>query len=234
MHIVITGASKGIGKAIAEIFAQDSAHVIYLCARNRANLIKLKKEITARFPLTTIEVKACDVSKKKDVEAFADWVLSFNKPIDILVNNAGLFIPGSVYNEPDGTLEQMLQTNLMSAYHITRKLIPQFIKQKKGSIFNICSIASFTAYPNGGSYSISKFALAGFTKNLREEMKPFGVKVCGVYPGATLTDSWAGTDVKPKRLMEAEDVAKMIYAAAHLSPKAVMEDIVLRPQLGDV
>ena len=234
MQIVITGASKGIGKSIAEIFAKDSTHTLYVCARNSIPLIELKKELTDRFPLTAIEIKVCDVSKKKDIESFAEWVLSFQKPIDILVNNAGLFIPGSIYNEEEGVLEKMLNTNLMSAYYLTRKLISNFIKQKKGIIFNICSIASITAYSNGGSYSISKYALAGFSKNLREEMKPFGVKVCGIYPGATYTDSWAKTDVNPKRLMDADDVAKMVYAASFLSKNAIVEDIILRPQLGDV
>lgn len=76
--------------------------------------------------------------------------------------------------------------------------------------------------------------MAGLTQNLREELKPFGIKVCGVYPGATLTDSWSGVAVHPTRIMEAQDIAKMVYAAAFLSPQAVMEDIVLRPQLGDL
>jgi short-subunit dehydrogenase len=98
----------------------------------------------------------------------------------------------------------------------------------------MCSIASLKAYPNGGAYSISKFALAGFSKNLREEMKPFGIKVTAVYPGAAYTDSWAGSGVDPVRIMEADDIASMIYAASLLSPQACVEDIVLRPQLGDL
>ena len=233
MHIVITGASKGIGKAIAEIFAKDNAHTLILCARNIEALETLAADITAQYPATEVHCRSCNVAHKKQLQDFADFALSFGT-IDILVNNAGIFIPGSVYNEEDGALEEMLQVNLLSAYHLTRKLIPQFIQQKAGTIFNICSIASFTAYANGGSYSISKFALSGFTKNLREEMKLFGVKVCGVYPGATMSDSWSGTGVDPARIMEAEDVAKMIYAATQLSSQAVMEDIVLRPQLGDL
>jgi short-subunit dehydrogenase len=98
----------------------------------------------------------------------------------------------------------------------------------------MCSIASLHAYPNGGSYSISKFALMGLTKNLREELKPFHIKVTGVYPGAVLSDSWAGFDNTSKRIMEAEDIAAMIVAASKLSPQAVVEDIILRPQLGDL
>jgi NADP-dependent 3-hydroxy acid dehydrogenase YdfG len=104
----------------------------------------------------------------------------------------------------------------------------------RGHIFNICSIASLKAYKNGGSYSISKFALSGFSKNLRDEMKPHGIKVTGVYPGAAYTDSWAAAGVDPKRLMEANDIADMVFAASQLSPQACVEEIILRPQLGDL
>jgi short-subunit dehydrogenase len=160
-------------------------------------------------------------------------VLSHSDKPGILVNNAGIFLPGNVHDEDEGLLEDIMNVNLYSAYHFTRKLLPAMMKQKSGHIFNICSIASLQAYENGGAYSISKFALAGFSKNLREEMKPHGIKVTSVYPGAAYTDSWAGF-VKPERIMEASDVAKMIYAAAHLSPQACVEEIVIRPQLGDV
>jgi short-subunit dehydrogenase len=108
------------------------------------------------------------------------------------------------------------------------------IKVGKGHIFNICSIAALKAYPQGGSYSISKFALDGFSKNLREELKNTGIKVTGVYPGATYTNSWAESGVTPTRIMEAQDIATMIYSATQLSPQAVVEDIVMRPLLGDL
>ena len=131
-------------------------------------------------------------------------------------------------------MEKMIEVNLYSAYHLTRTLLPVMIQRRSGHIFNICSIASLQAYPNGGAYSISKFALAGFSRNLREEMKPHGIKVTTVYPGAAYTDSWAGSGVDPRRIMEAADIAAMVYAASRLSPQATVEDIILRPQLGDL
>jgi len=127
-----------------------------------------------------------------------------------------------------------MAVNLYSAYHLTRTLLPAMIARKAGHIFNMCSVASLKAYPNGGAYSISKFALAGFSANLREEMKAFGIKVTTVYPGAAYTDSWAGSGVDPQRIMEAGDIADMILAAARLSPQATVEEIILRPQLGDL
>ena len=127
-----------------------------------------------------------------------------------------------------------MAVNLYSAYYLTRTLLPAMQQQKGGHIFNMCSIASLKAYENGGSYSITKFALAGFSKNLREELKNTGIKVTSIYPGAAFTDSWSGSGVNPSRIMEATDVAAMVYAAAQLSPQACVEDIILRPQLGDL
>lgn len=234
MNIIITGASKGLGKAIAEKYASDKKHNIYLCARNESALQQLANELQTNFPGTRVYTFVCDMSDKTEVFAFAKWLLDQHISIDILVNNAGQFIPGSVHNEPEGALEKMIEVNLYSAYYLTRALLPVMMKAKSGHIFNMCSIASLKAYDNGGAYSISKFALAGFSKNLREELKTHNIKVTAVYPGAAYTDSWSGSGVNPLRIMEANDVAEMIYASAKLSIQACVEEIVLRPQLGDL
>jgi short-subunit dehydrogenase len=233
MNVVITGASKGLGKSIAMKFG-SAGHNLVLISRSRQLLSGTAGEIQHANPSIQVEHNTFDLSNKLDTIDAAKWILSLHKPVDILVNNAGQFIPGSVFNEADGAIEQMIQSNFMSAYHLTRALLPSMINRKTGHIFNMCSIASFQAYPNGGAYSISKFALAGFSKNLREEMKPFGIKVTSVYPGAAYTDSWASSGIDPKRIMEAQDISDMIFAAANLSLQACVEEIILRPQLGDV
>ncbi|RXK80740.1 SDR family NAD(P)-dependent oxidoreductase [Filimonas effusa] len=235
MNIVITGGSKGLGKAIAEKFGEDKqGHGIFLCARNEETLKAFAMDLQARFPRTNVQHFAADLSVQEEVTAFAEWIKQQEVTVDILVNNAGQFIPGSVHNEPEGVLEQLMAANLFSAYDLTRALLPAMMEARRGHIFNMCSIASLQAYANGGAYSISKFALAGFSQNLREEMKPYNIKVTTVYPGAAYTDSWAGSGVDPKRLMEAGDIASMIYTAAFLSPQACVEEIILRPQLGDL
>jgi short-subunit dehydrogenase len=233
MNIIITGASRGFGRSIAEIFAANG-HNLYISSRNDVGLYKAMEELTTRFPEVSIKAKPFDLSIKEQVKDLGNWILKSDISIDVLVNNAGSFEPGSVYNEPEGTMENMMAVNFYSAYHLTRLLIHKMMTQQSGHIFNICSIASFQAYKNGGAYSISKFALAGFSKNLREEMKPHGIKVTAVYPGAAYTDSWAGSGIDAKRIMTADDVAKMIYAASQLSVQACVEDIILRPQLGDL
>lgn len=232
MNIVITGASKGIGKAVAEIFAANG-HQLFLCARGEVTLYNTVNELQTKYPDAVIKAKPADLSKKEEAIAFANWCLATGIP-DIVINNAGFFEPGSVHSEPDGLLESQIAVNLYSAYHVTRTLLPAMMQQKTGHIFTICSIASLHAYANGGSYSVSKFALYGFSKNLREEMKPHGIKVTAVMPGAVLTDSWGNFDNSSKRIMEAADIAQMIYATSQLSPQACVEDIVIRPQLGDL
>jgi NAD(P)-dependent dehydrogenase (short-subunit alcohol dehydrogenase family) len=127
----------------------------------------------------------------------------------------------------------MIAINLYSAYHLTRKLLPVMMKAKSGHIFNMCSIAGLQAYANGGAYSISKFALNGFSKNLRDEMKPHGIKVTAIHPGAVFTPAWEGF-AQPERIMEVKDIAEMVFAASQLSLQACVEDIILRPQLGDL
>ncbi len=233
MNIIITGASRGFGKAIAEIFAANGYN-LYISSRNEVSLYKTMEELVTRFPQVTIKAKPFDLSRREQVKDLGNWLLGLNVSIDILINNAGSFEPGSVYNEPEGAMENMMTVNFYSAYHLTRLLIHNMIARQSGHIFNMCSIASFQAYKNGGAYSISKFALAGFSKNLREEMKPHGIKVTAVYPGAAYTDSWAASGIDPKRIMAADDIAKMIYTASQLSVQACVEDIILRPQLGDL
>ncbi len=232
MLIVITGASKGIGKAIAAKFATEN-NIILLCSRGEKSLYDAVAELQTNHPHCTIKGKSVDMSLKSEVINFAEWCLKQGTP-DIVVNNAGQFIPGTIQQEADGILEQMMETNLYSAYYLTKAFLPAMTAASKGHIFNICSIASLNAYANGGSYSISKFALLGFSKNLREELKPHGIKVTAVMPGATLSASWDGFDIDPARIMEVNDIAAMVYAASKLSPMAVVEDIVLRPQLGDL
>lgn len=232
MKVIVTGASRGIGKAIAEIFAANG-NELFISSRSEVALYKAMEDLQAKYPGISIKAKPFDLSIKEQAKALGEWCLDFGVP-DILVNNAGIFEPGSVHNEADGVLENQLATNVNSAYHLSRSVLPKMMERKSGHIFNMCSIASLHAYHNGGSYSISKYALHGFSKNLREEMKPYNIKVTAIHPGAVYTDSWGDYDNSSHRIMEAEDIAKMVFACTQLSPAACVEDIVMRPQLGDL
>ena len=230
--MVVSGGSKGIGKAIIEKFAPQGFD-IFTCARNEQDLQRLQREVESQGG-TRLYFEVADLSHRHDVQRFAAAVLALNRPIDLLVNNTGYYEPGLITEEPDGVLESMLNTNLYSAYHLTRALVGRMKSAKAGHIFTMCSVASLFAYPNGGAYSISKFALLGFSKVLREELKPYGIRVTAVMAGATFTSSWEGTDLPPGRLMKAGDVADIIFGTYSLSEQTVVEELIIRPQLGDI
>ncbi|MCS7037015.1 MAG: SDR family oxidoreductase [Saprospiraceae bacterium] len=230
---VISGATKGLGRAIAERFAQNGFDLA-VCARTAADLVDMQQHWAERYPSRTLLAVPADLAQRADVERFAEAVRSRWSRIDVLVNNAGIFRPGRVCDEAEGTLEFLIEVNLYSAYYLTRALLPLMRPHQSGHIFNMCSIASLNAYPNGGSYSISKFALLGFSKALREELKTEGIRVTALLPGATWSDSWRGVELPAERLMQADDIAQLVWAAYHLSPSAVVEELVVRPQLGDL
>ena len=232
-YAIITGASQGIGKAIAEKLLSQGFSIA-ICARSNEKLQALQNQWNEQYPSASIIALNADLSDKEDVAIFANTVLSNFPQIDLLVNNAGSYQPGVLADEPDGLLEKMIGINLYSAYHLTRRILPAMKNTGAGHIFNICSVASLKAYPNGGSYSISKYALLGFTDNLREELRPDNIKVTAICPGATYSPSWEGSGVDPQRIMETSDIAHTLWNAYTLSPQANVDTIVMRPVKGDL
>lgn len=230
--IVVTGGTKGIGKAIILKFASEGYDIV-TCARNEDDLKAFSESVREKYQVG-FYYQAVDLSIKSSVEKFTKYVLSLDVKIDVLINNTGVYLPGKIYEEEDGALELMINTNLYSAYYLTRGLLPKMINSKTGDIFNICSTASVIPYINGGSYCISKYALYGMTKVLREEMKEHQIRVVAVLPGATYTSSWEGVDVPEERFMKASDVADSIFGTHQLSNRTVVEEILIRPLLGDL
>jgi short-subunit dehydrogenase len=230
--ILVTGGTKGIGRAIIERFAKEGFDV-FTCARNEHDLASLKAHLEENFSGIKVLALSADLSKKEEVIRFAEEVKKMGNP-DVLVNNAGIFLPGALHNEPEGNFEFIMQTNLFSAYYLTRAFIQEMITRKSGHIFSMGSIAGTTAYPNGGSYAVSKWAMLGMTKCLREELKPHQIKVTSILPGATFTDSWSSSGLPAERFMKAQDVAESVWGAYNLSPQSVVEELIIRPQLGDI
>lgn len=230
--ILVTGGTKGIGRAIIYRFAKEGFDIA-TCARNEHDLGNLKADLESKFPEIKVLALVSDLSKKEEVTRFSEQVKNFCQP-DVLINNTGVFLPGSIYNEPEGNFELMMHTNLFSAYYLIRAFVPDMVKRKSGHIFSMGSIAGTTAYANGGSYAISKWAMLGMTKCLREEMKEYQVKVTSILPGATYTASWEGVDLPVERFMKSEDVAESVWGAYNLSPQSVVEELIIRPQLGDI
>ncbi len=231
--IIITGGSKGIGRSIAMKFAENNFD-IYTCSRNEKELIELKSDISSINSDVKVNTLKCDLSTKEGSLKFIDFVKDDTNKIEVLVNNVGTFVPGKLIEEEDSALEQMININLYSNYWVTKGLVNLMTNKKEGHIFNMCSIASKVAYANGGSYCISKFAFYGMSQCLREELKDFNIKVTSVLPGAVRTGSWDGTLLPDDRFIKPDDVSTSIYSAYNTSKGATIEEIIIRPQLGDI
>lgn len=232
MMAVVTGATKGIGRAVVEKLASTGFNVLF-CARNEADVKAFESLLMQKYPKQQFFGVASDLSQDAGRALFFEQLKGLSK-VDLLLNNTGVFLPGGILTEEPGTLERLVETNIYSAYHVTRAVFPLLKKSTKAHIFNLCSTASITAYVNGGSYAITKFGLLGMSKVLREELKPHAIKVTAILPGATKTASWAGTDLPDERFMQAADVADMLFAAYNLGPTAVVEEILMRPIPGDI
>jgi NAD(P)-dependent dehydrogenase (short-subunit alcohol dehydrogenase family) len=231
-RLIITGASRGIGKAIATRFASEGFDIVF-CSLNPQTLGEFEQFLTTEKGIRAKGL-VCDLRDKAQVMKFGKDALDFLGGCDVLVNNAGVFVPGSVELDADGVFEDQMAVNINAYYHLTRAALPALKQGNRPHIFNMCSIASIKAYPNGGSYCISKYAALGLTRVLREELKPAGVAVTAVMPGATLTESWGGTDYPESRFMATKDIAEALWAAYSINEHTVVEDLVMRPVAGDI
>jgi short-subunit dehydrogenase len=226
--VLVTGGSKGIGLAIVEKFLENDFRVISL-SRTEGQLVDLKN----KFP-RSLDIQLLDLSSKTAVKLFVQKAIDDKILIDVLVNNAGIFIPGQIGTESDEDFELQMSLNLGSAYFLSKGLFSSMNKEAGAMIFNICSTASKVAYVNGGAYCISKHAMLGMSKVMREELKGKGILVCSVMPGATKTDSWSGTDLPDSRFVMPSNIADVVWTAWTIKDNCVMEEVVLRPILGDI
>lgn len=232
-RVVVTGATRGIGRAIAEIFAENNFSVC-VCARTREDLEQMSESWAARFPGRELLAFQADLGDSRQAQAFGASILKEWGGADVLVNNAGLYEPGLIMNGEPEALENLMNLNLYGAYHLTRALLPSFVARQTGHIFNMCSIASQMPYHGSSLYSITKFALLGFSRCLREELKSHGIRVTTLLPGNTWSDAWNGVELPANRIMAASDIAGAVWGCYNLPGVAVAEELLLRPQLGDL
>lgn len=231
--IVITGASQGIGAAIAQTFAQEVRGArLALVARNVRNLQTVARACAKAG--ATAEVFECDVTNAASVDLMATEVRQALGVPAVLVNNAGAFTMAPFAATSLAQFDEMIAVNLRSAFLVTQAFLPAMLKRRAGDIFFMSSIAGLDAYPHAVAYCAAKFGVTGLAKVLRAETKAHGIRVCCVHPGATWSPSWERSGVKPGRIMPAEDIARAILDVYRLGPRTVVEQIVLRPQLGDI
>jgi NAD(P)-dependent dehydrogenase (short-subunit alcohol dehydrogenase family) len=231
--IVITGASQGIGAAIAQEFAREvSGARLALLARNEKNL---QRSAAACGKVGAIaRTFVCGATDEAAVAAAANAVHDAFGPADVLVNNAGVFTGRPFLEMSVAEFDELIATNLRSVFLVSKAFVPAMAKRGRGHVFNMSSIAGLEAYPNGAGYCAAKFGVTGLGKVMRRELRASGVLVTNVHPGATWTPSWKGSGVRPARIMPASGVARAIVDAWRLGPATFIEDLVLRPPLGDV
>lgn len=230
---VVSGGSRGIGKAIASALAARGFGVCLL-AKNEEVLRQTCTELQEAYPQAELIYYALNLSDKAAcAKMFTDLSLQWPQ-LDVLVNNAGSFQPGNLMDEADGLFEEMLESNLYSAYYLTRAMFPLLQKGTLKMIVNICSAASLNAYPRGGSYGIAKFGMLGFSRNLRLELAAQGYRVSAIMPGPVLTDSWGEIDLPKERFIMPEDIAEVVIAGLEMSPQAFPEEILMNPIAGKI
>ena len=226
MNAIITGATKGIGRAIAVRLAA-AGYDLAICSRNEQELQHLAQDL--EHTGVKILTWQADCSVKEEVYAFCAAVKKEMGVVDVLVNNAGTYLPGSLLDEADEQLQQQLDLNLNAAYYLSKYFGKMMREQQYGHIFNICSIAAKAVVENGGSYSVTKSALLSLNDVLRMELSKYNVKVTAILPGATLTSSWEGTTIPAERFVQPEDVASTLHAILNLSRGVNVDEVVLRP-----
>lgn len=231
--VLITGASQGIGAEIAKAFAREVAGArLALVARNRGNLTAVAKVCAAWG--AEVAVFSCDVSREAAVTKTAKAVAKRFGAVDVLINNAGAFEAAPFAKTNVAMFDRMVAVNLRSAFLVTQAFLPAMLKRGRGDVFFMSSIAGLGAYPNSVAYCAAKFGVTGLAKVLRAETKGTGIRVCCVHPGATWSPSWSGSGVKPERIMPAEDIAHAFLDIWRLGRRTVVEEIVLRPERGDL
>jgi NAD(P)-dependent dehydrogenase (short-subunit alcohol dehydrogenase family) len=232
--VLVTGASQGIGAAVARVFAAELPGVrLALVARNEKNL-RVVARACLKLGAKAAEVFPCDTTGEAAVADMAAAVVKRLGVPDVLVNNAGKFYGAPFLELKTADFDAQIAVNLRSIFLVSKAFVPAMVQRRRGDVFNMSSIAGQRAYPNGSAYCAAKFAVTGLTKCMRSELKQHGVRVCCVHPGATFTPSWDGTGVPAERMMPAEDIGRAILAVHRLTRRTVVEEIVLRPQEGDV
>ncbi len=231
--VVITGASQGIGAAIARAFSAEIRGVrLALVARSSGKLAGVARAcaglgaVPAVFP--------CDVSDEAAVAQMEAAVRRRFGVADVLINNAGKYAGSPFLSTSVAEFDRMLSANLRSQFLVSRAFAPAMVRRRRGDIFNMGSIAGITALPGAPAYVAAKFGVAGLSKAMRAEFRDKGVRVCCVHPGATASPSWRGSGVPEGRMMPARDVALAFVALYRMTRRTVVEEIILRPQLGDL
>lgn len=224
---VISGATKGVGKAIAYKLSA-LGYDLAIAARSEEDLSILKNELEEQFG-NFVMVYPSDFSSKAGVQQFVDSVMEHWSSIDVLCNNIGVYGIGNISACTSEEMEQMMNTNFYSAFYLTQPFLASFKDQKKGHIINICSIVNRISRPEAAAYTISKDALYSFSKVLSQEMANYHVKVTAILPGSINTASWNGIDAPLEKFVQPEDIGNLVESLLNMSDHSYLDEVFVRP-----
>ena len=222
-NAIITGGGRGLGKATALAFAKEGINVA-ITGRNEERLKQTVEELTALGVKATYAV--FDVVDKPAVRTEIAKVIDFLGGIDILVNNAGISEFGKFVDMPADRWEEVLLTNVMGVYNVTREVLPHLIQQNEGDIFNVASTAGLNGNPTTSAYSASKFAVIGLSESLMKEVRKNNIRVCTLTPSTIASDmsiELGLTDGNPDHILQPEDFAELLVATLKLPRRAMLK-----------
>jgi len=221
---IITGGGRGLGKATAIAFAKEGIDIA-ITGRNEKILKETVSELET-FGINAI-YSAFDISNYQDVKRGIKNVVNTLGSVDILVNNAGIAAFGSLNEMDISQWSQIIQTNLMGMYYVTKEVLPYLISQNEGDIINISSTAGLNGNANTSAYSASKFAVIGMSESLMKEVRKNNIRVCSLTPSTIATDMSIDLGIANKdsldRVLQPEDFAELIIASIKLPRRAMLK-----------
>jgi NAD(P)-dependent dehydrogenase (short-subunit alcohol dehydrogenase family) len=226
---IVTGASRGIGAAIARLLAQRGWRLV-LAARSGAELEELAGELPEAVAVPT------DVTRAEDVQRLVETARVRFGRVDALINNAGLTHVAPFEQTSEEAFDRMMAVNVKGPFLCTQAVLPLMREQGSGEILNLLSVAAKRVFPEWSAYCASKFALDGLGKALAEELKGSGIRVGAIYPGATDSPLWdgVGPDIPRGGMMRPEAVAEAVAFMLDQPASARLSELVLEPAAGDV
>ncbi len=226
MNAVVTGATKGIGRAIALQLAK-MGYQLAICARHQEDLEEMKN-LLRPYAVNVYCLKA-DCSEKAGLFAFIDLVKAHFEEVSVLVNNAGIYLPATLLDEPAEDFEYQQFLHVNATYYLSKEIGKMMRSAQKGHIFNICSVAAREIVLEAPSYTVTKTAMLSLNHVLRKELSAHHVKVTAILPGATLTASWENTPLPKEKFVLPEDIAKAIGFILKMGEGVNVDELVLTP-----
>jgi short-subunit dehydrogenase len=228
MKALVTGGTKGIGKAVAEKLLQ-LGHDVFFIARTQADVQNLTLQWESQFPEQQIIGFSADLSETSEIEKVVLQTEKVNYKPEIIVNNAGLYLPDNIDYIEKTVFQANMALNLNAPVFLTQSFLPYLKQQKKGFIINICSVLSKTYRPEAASYTISKHAFYAYSKMLAQQLRDYHIKVTALLPGSVYTASWEGVDVDSQVLIQPNDIAQAVELALNLSENTFLDEIIIQP-----